>query len=87
MFIMWHSVTLSDIVSGAVAKRSILHVWAQEGSFADSTYNGKIEKRKGTTYTICYWGQDKEYEEDGEDYKVQMHELAVDYICGDLVFV
>ena len=73
---------LSDIVSWAVSKRSILHVWAQEGSFADSTYNGKIEKLKVTTYTICYWGLDKEYEQDGQDYKVQIHELAVDYICG-----
>jgi hypothetical protein len=77
---------LSDIVTGAVAKHNILHNWAQEGSFEDSTYNGKIEKLKGATYTICYWGQDKEYEQDGEDYKVQIHELAVDYICGDLVF-
>ena len=33
---------LSDIVSGAIVKRSILHAWCQEGSFEDIMYNGKI---------------------------------------------
>ena len=41
---------LPDIVGGAVAKRSILHAWCQEGSFEDIMYN---EKLKGITYTIC----------------------------------
>ncbi|KAK6189816.1 hypothetical protein SNE40_001805 [Patella caerulea] len=77
---------LSDIVSGGVVKRKILHIWAQEGSFEDIAFNGKVEKLKGTTYTICYWRQDKDYEQDGEDFKVQLHELAVDFICGDVVF-
>ena len=49
-------------------------------------YNDKVEKLKGTTYTICYWGQAKDYEQYGEDYRVQIHELAVDFICGDVVF-
>ena len=78
---------LSDIVSGAVVKSTILHVWAQDGSFENCIFNGKIEKLKGTVYTICYWGQDKDYEEDGEDYKVQIYELAVDYLCGDVQFL
>ena len=36
---------------------------------------------------ICYWGVDQTYEDDGEDYKVHLHELVVDFICGDVEFM
>ena len=49
----------------------------------ENAYNGKIEKLKGKNYTICYWDLDQTYEDDGEDYKVLLHELVVDFICGD----
>ena len=78
---------LTDIVIGAVAKHKILHIWPQEGSIEDIACNGKIEKLEGTNYTICYWGQDKEYKQDGEDYKMQINELAVGFICGGVVFL
>ena len=79
--------TLQDIVKGAVVKRKILHLWAEEGHFGENGYNGKIEKLKGKEYTICYWGVDQTYEDDGEDYKVLLHELVVDFICGDVQFM
>ena len=62
-------------------------VWTEEGHFGDNGYNGNIEKLKGKKYTICYWGLDQTYEDDGEDYKVLLHELVVDFICGDVEFM
>ncbi|KAK6168630.1 hypothetical protein SNE40_019825 [Patella caerulea] len=66
----------------------MLHNWTQPGSFTDKTYNGKIEKQKITkkcnVYRICYWDHDENYEDNGEDSTINIHELATDYICGDL---
>ena len=81
---------LMDIVAGTVVGKKMLHIWAQEGSFLNKTYNGKVEKLKKTSkavaYVVCYWGLNETYEEDGEDYNIPLHELAVDFICGDLEF-
>ena len=81
---------LMDIVAGTVVGKKMLHNWAQEGSFLNKTYNGKVEKLKKTSkavaYVVCYWGLNETYEEDGEDYNIPLHELAVDFICGDLEF-
>ena len=41
---------------------------------------------KAVAYVVCYWGLNETYEEDGEDYNIPLHELAVDFICGDLEF-
>ena len=69
--------------------KKILHNWAQPGSFAENTFRGKIEKLKKTktpAYVVCYWGMEGSYDDDGEDYIIPIHELAVDFICSDLKF-
>ena len=53
----------------------------------ENAYNGEIEKLKGKKYTICYWDLDQTYDDDGEDYKVLLHEMVVDFICGDVEFM
>ena len=47
----------------------------------------KKKKTKVPSYVVCYWGMDESYDEDGEDFNMPVHELAVDFICGDLHFV
>ena len=50
---------------------------------ANNTYNGKVEKKKKSkvpSYVVCYWGMDESYDEDGEDFNMPVHELAVDFI-------
>ena len=47
---------------------------------------GKLTKLKGKNYTICYCGLDETCEDDG-GYKVLLHELVVDFICGDVEFM
>lgn len=82
--------TLEDIVRGRIVGMKIMHNWAQKGKFVDKTYNGKVEKLKKTktpTYVICYWELGQEYDEDGEDFNIPVHELAVDFICGDFKVV
>lgn len=86
LLLLWHDYIVY-IVKGTVVRIKLLHLWAEEGHFEDSAYNGYIEKLKGKNYTVCCWGLGQTFEENGEDYKVLLHELAVDFICGDIEFL
>ena len=85
---------LQDILKGAVVGQKFLHNWNERRSHSSTTYFGRIEKLKVPKtknckkhYIICYWEQTGDYVEDGEDYNIQLQELAMDYIQGDVQFI
>jgi hypothetical protein len=73
-----------DIVSGSVAKRIIVHDWSVEdnetGRLKTMSYNGKIEKLKAGNFTVCYWGAEQSYDTDGEDAKLSVDQMVVDFV-------
>ena len=73
---------LVDVLTGKMVRRTVCHVWSQDG--ANVMYNGKKLKPKTGKYTVAYWAPDSSYD-DATDYGMSMYELAADLIHDDLL--
>ena len=80
-----------DIVNGSVVKRLIVHNWAvgdrETDIYEAMTYNCKIEKLKAADYSVCYWGLEQDNDTDGEDFKIKVFQMVVDFVFGELKFL
>ena len=90
----------SKILAGDIIGCRFCQVWFDQNTQKETRWYGKVEKLSKKTknnkkiYRIAYWTDEDRNEnneasdpyENAEDYDLVSTEIAVDYLCGELIF-